>query len=68
MSHAVSIDKNKSALVIGIGQFKIASREGAWRFHDVPLFEAAKLLAFLESCGAPDGAGREYRAGRRTAR
>ncbi|MBM5594421.1 helix-turn-helix domain-containing protein [Burkholderia pseudomallei] len=63
MSHAVSIDKNKSALVIGIGQFKIASREGAWRFHDVPLFEAAKLLAFLESCGAPDGAGREYRAG-----
>ncbi|MBI0363332.1 Transcriptional regulator invF [Burkholderia oklahomensis] len=61
-SHAVSIDKNRSALIIGAGQFRIVSHEGAWRFHEVPLFEAAKLLAFLESCAKPNGAGREYRA------
>lgn len=62
-SHAVSIDKNKSALVVGAGQFKIAAHEGAWRFHEAPLFEAAKLLAFLESCATPNDAAREYRAG-----
>ncbi|AOJ73545.1 MULTISPECIES: helix-turn-helix domain-containing protein [Burkholderia] len=58
-SCVVSIDLFRSALVVIPGDMKIISREGAWRFHEVPVFESAKLLAFLESCAKSDCGGRE---------
>ncbi|WP_323118005.1 helix-turn-helix domain-containing protein [Burkholderia alba] len=61
VSREIEIDGNRSALIAGGDRIQIVSREGAWRFHDVPLFEAAKLLAFLESRADPDGGDRDHR-------
>src|SRR5260370_3139660 len=46
----ISVDQDRSALIASATGVKMTSRAGAWKFQKIPLFEAAKLLAFLECC------------------
>ncbi|KVM73936.1 AraC family transcriptional regulator [Burkholderia ubonensis] len=45
----VLIDSDRSLIVASSDWVKIESENGLWRFQKIPLFEAAKLLAFLET-------------------
>ena len=49
-ARVISVGHDRSALIASTTGAKIVSRAGAWKFQKIPLFEAAKLLAFLESC------------------
>nr|WP_305729756.1 helix-turn-helix domain-containing protein [Burkholderia ubonensis] len=60
LKETILIDEDRSALIFSSGNVDIVSDEGAWRFHLVPLFEAAKLLAFLE-CAVTSNTSRVQR-------
>jgi AraC-like DNA-binding protein len=53
----ILLDPDRSALIARTTGVKMVSRAGAWRFQKIPLFEAAKLLAFLESYASADSPG-----------
>jgi len=57
----VSLGPRRAALIASHGDLQIISRGGAWRVQKIPLGEAAKLLAFLESGSLSEGAGRTFR-------
>ncbi|WP_343042769.1 helix-turn-helix domain-containing protein [Pandoraea horticolens] len=49
-SRRLAIGEGQSVLIASTAGAKIVSRDGAWRFQNISLFEVAKLLAFLECC------------------
>ncbi|KVD78006.1 AraC family transcriptional regulator [Burkholderia sp. ABCPW 14] len=44
----LTLDRSRSILIACMTGIKIISRAQAWKFHKIPVYEASKLLAFLE--------------------
>ncbi|MGY4730897.1 helix-turn-helix domain-containing protein [Burkholderia pyrrocinia] len=65
--YPVSVNQAHSALVTSGHHLEIVSNQGGWRFQKIPLFEAAKLLAFLESCATSNRTRRDGCANARKA-
>jgi AraC-like DNA-binding protein len=48
-SRVLRLDRHRSALVANRHHVQAISRDGAWYFESIPIYETSKLLAFLDS-------------------